>query len=268
MNVAEKFQQLQESLAQYNSVAVAFSGGVDSTFLLQSAALALGPQKVLALTVSSALSPDFELAASRVLAKKIGVRQQLVKLDLLEITAVATNDAKRCYHCKRALYTQLLKTAQSHGIKTLLDGSNLDDLHDYRPGQAALKELCICSPLLDAELTKQDIRDLSKKLELSTWDKPPFACLASRFPYGIEITEQRLRQVERCEDWLRQQGFRNYRVRYHEDLARIELPAAEISRLLDEKRRQQLVAEFKSSGFTYITLDLQGYRSGSLNETL
>lgn len=268
MDAAQKQQQLQQLLAKHSSVAVAFSGGVDSTFLLQSAALALGRQNVLALTASSSLYPDFELETSGTLAEALGVRQQQVKMDLLAISAVAANDPRRCYHCKRALYSQLLEVAQGHGIQILLDGSNLDDLDDYRPGQEALKELQICSPLLEVGMTKEDIRTLSKSLGLATWDKPPFACLASRIPYGIKLTEEKLRQVEHCESWLRQQGFTNYRVRYHDQLARIELPETEVPRMLDAKLRLQLVDQFKSAGFTYITLDLQGYRSGSLNETL
>jgi uncharacterized protein len=162
----------------------------------------------------------------------------------------------------------LLQAAERNGSQALLDGSNLDDLQDYRPGQKALKELGISSPLLEAGLTKQEIRTLSRQLALPTWDKPAFACLASRLPYGTRITRERLAQIDRCEDWLKRQGFSNYRVRYHAELARIELPEAESSRLLTEPLRQQLIAEFKSAGFTYVTLDLQGYRTGSLNETL
>jgi len=228
----------------------------------------LGPQQVLALTAISDFFPRCEQQESRVLVQQIGVRQQTLEIDLLAVHEVAENGPRRCYHCKRELFTLLLQTAQQQGFQTLLDGSNLDDLSDYRPGRQALEELQIRSPLLDVKLNKQEIRDLSSDAGLPTWNKPSFACLASRIPYGNEITSERLQQVERCEKWLREQNIRNYRVRHHEHLARIELAEEDINRLLDQKLRRELIAEFKAAGFSYVTLDLQGYRTGSLNETL
>ena len=268
MELAEKHQRLQQSIARYRTVAVAYSGGVDSTLLLKVAVDCLGSDKVLALTVRSPLHPDFETQESQDLAQQIGARQLLVTKDPLADPEVAANQPRRCYYCKKALYQQLLQLATEHNCEAVLDGSNLDDLDDYRPGQEALGELQIASPLLEAGLSKAEVRLLSKQLQLPSWDKQAFACLASRIPYGIPLTRERLQQVERCEAWLRQQGFSNYRVRYHQELARIEIPENEFSRLLDAELRQKLVASFKSSGFTYVSLDLQGYRTGSMNETL
>ncbi len=268
MELAEKYQRLQQALSRYRSVAVAFSGGVDSTLLLKVAADVLGQDKVLALTVSSSLNPAHETDESQQLAQLIGVRQLLLTNDPLTNEDVAANQPRRCYHCKKSLYLQLLELAAENNCEAVLDGSNLDDLGDYRPGHDALKELQIHSPLLEAELSKAEVRTLSKRLELPSWDKQAFACLASRIPYGIPLTHERLQQVERCEDWLRLQGFSNYRVRYHQELARIELLEAELPKLLDLELRSKLVSSFKAAGFTYVSLDLQGYRTGSMNETL
>jgi len=268
MELAEKHLHLQETIARYQTVAVAFSGGVDSTLLLKVASDILGKDKVLALTVSSPLYPDFETAESQALARQIGVRQLLVTKDPLADPEVAANQPLRCYHCKKALYQQLQQLAAEHGYETVLDGSNLDDLDDYRPGQEALKELQIASPLLETGFSKAEVRALSRQLQLPSWNKQAFACLASRIPYGTSLTRERLQQVDRCESWLREQGFTNYRVRYHHELARIELPETELPRLLEAGLRQKLVTSFKAAGFTYVSLDLQGYRTGSMNETL
>ncbi|NOY12952.1 MAG: ATP-dependent sacrificial sulfur transferase LarE [Deltaproteobacteria bacterium] len=268
MDLTEKYQQLKRSLAEFESVVVAFSGGVDSTFLLRVASEVLGPEKVLALTATSPTYPQFEFEQSQKLAREIGVEQLVIESNELEIPGFAENSPQRCYHCKHELFSRCLQQAEEFGYQTVLDGSNLDDLNDYRPGRDAIKQLRVSSPLLDAGLGKADIRQLSKQLGLPTWDKQPFACLSSRFPYGTRITVARLQQVDRCESWLREQGFSSYRVRYHQQLARIEVAPAEISRLLDDELRQQLVDEFKHAGFAYVTLDLQGYRTGSMNETL
>lgn len=268
MSLDEKYHHLQQLLSQFDSVAIAFSGGVDSTLLLKLACESLGSENVLALTAVSPIFPAYEVEQSQKLAREFGVRQNLITTDELTLDHFTDNSPQRCYHCKHHLFGQLLKTIEKSGISTLLDGSNLDDLNDYRPGREALKSLKVRSPLLEAMLTKQDIRDLSRQLGLSTWDKQPFACLATRFPYGTRITAERLQQVDACENWLRQNSFSNYRVRYHGNLARVEIPAHEIHRLLEEELRQALVAAFKQNGFDYITLDLQGYRSGSMNETL
>jgi uncharacterized protein len=268
MELTDKYQQLQQSLQQLESVVVAFSGGVDSTFLLKVAANVIGPDKVLALTATSPTYPSFEFEQSQKLAQQIGVEQLVIESNELEIPGFAENDPRRCYHCKHELFSLCLQHAEKAGYRAVLDGSNLDDLDDYRPGRDAVEELQVRSPLLEAGLGKDDIRQLSKQLGLPTWDKQPFACLSSRFPYGTRITAERLQQIDRCESWLRLQGFANYRVRYHDRIARIEISPPDISRLIEDELREKLVVEFKSAGFTYVTLDLQGYRTGSMNETL
>lgn len=268
MNLDEKLARLEKLLIGLESAVVAFSGGVDSTFLLKIAADTLGRDKVLALTATSPTYPTFEFEQSRKLAEQIGVKQLVLESNELEIPGFAENNPRRCYHCKHELFSLCLREAERAGFRAVLDGSNLDDLGDYRPGRDAVKELQVRSPLLEAELGKEDIRQLSRQFDLPTWNKQAFACLSSRFPYGTRITAERLSQIDRCESWLREQGFHNYRVRYHERIARIEVAQIEIARLLDAELRQQLVTEFKAAGFTYVTLDLQGYRTGSMNETL
>lgn len=268
MTLDDKYQLLQQLLRRFGSVAVAFSGGVDSTFLLKVACDTLGADQVLALTATSPTYPAFEFEQSQQLARQIGVKQLAFESNELEIPGFAENPPRRCYHCKHELFSLFLRQAEKLGYRQVLDGSNMDDLGDYRPGRDAVNELNIASPLLDAQLDKAEIRQLSKQLGLSTWNKQPFACLSSRFPYGTRITAERLQQIDHCESWLRQQGFSHYRVRYHELIARIEVASDDIDRLLDKDLRQRLVSEFKAAGFTYVTLDLQGYRTGSMNETL
>jgi uncharacterized protein len=268
MNPKTKFQNLQALLQELSSVVIAFSGGVDSTFLLRAARDVLGPDKVLALTATSPTYPRFEFEESRKLAAAMGVRQLVVESNELEIPGFSQNDPRRCYYCKRELFSLCLEKGREMGFQVVLDGSNLDDLQDTRPGREAAGELAVRSPLLEAGLTKEEIRELSRQLGLPTWDKQPFACLSSRFPYGTEITPDRLARVDRCETFLRTHGFRTYRVRYHGETARIELDATEFPRLLDESLRRELVGEFKAAGFTYIALDLEGYRTGSMNEAV
>jgi len=265
--LAERFGRLKKELAGFGSVVVAFSGGVDSTFLLKVAIDILGRDKVLALTATSPTYPDFEFQEARRLAELFGANQLVVESNELEIPGFAQNDRRRCYHCKAELFSICRDKASELGYAEILDGSNLDDLQDYRPGREAACELTVRSPLLDSGLGKEDIRALSRQLGLPTADKQAFACLSSRFPYGTEITADRLRQVDQCETYLRQQGFNNYRVRYHGDVARIEVAPAELERFFDRELREAVTIAFKSAGFTYITLDLQGYRTGSMNET-
>jgi len=266
LNLDERYARLKDELARFGSVVVAFSGGVDSTFLLKVAIDVLGSDKVLALTATSPTYPEFEFQEACRLAGQFGARQLVVESNELEIPGFAQNDRRRCYHCKSELFSICRDKARELGYAEILDGSNLDDLQDYRPGREAACELAVRSPLLEAGLGKEDIRTLSRRLHLPTADKQAFACLSSRFPYGTEITAERLQQVDRCETFLRQQGFNNYRVRYHDEVARIEVAAAELDRFFDRELREKVTAAFKAAGFTYITLDLQGYRTGSMNE--
>lgn len=268
MPLNAKMAELQRLLCEMQRVVVAFSGGVDSTFLLKVACDCLGPQNVVALTATSPTYPEFEYQQACELADEIGAKHVVIESNELEIPGFADNPPRRCYHCKNELFSLCLKQAEKLGFETVLDGSNLDDLGDYRPGRDAVQELQIRSPLLEAKLGKADIRELSRKLGLRTWDKQAFACLSSRFPYGTRITAERLRQIDKCETFLREHDFRNYRVRYHDQIARVEVAPAEITRLLDRELREKLVDTFKEAGFTFVTLDLQGYRTGSMNATL
>jgi len=266
MDLDAKYSRLKELLTSFDKVAVAFSGGVDSTLLLKVTSDCLGPHNVLAFTAVSPIFPAYEIEQSQQLARELKVQQRLIKTNQLSLNQFKENGPQRCFHCKHLLLSQLLESVQQSD--TLLEGSNLDDLDDYRPGHEAIKNLNIRSPLLEAKLTKQDVRDLSRTLGLKTWDKQPFACLATRFPYGTEITLEHLQQVDACETWLRRNGFSLYRVRFHGQLARVEIDIQEMPRLVEKELRLAMIAAFKENGFDYITLDLQGYRSGSMNETL
>ncbi len=264
--IEQKYLQLQQNLRELESVVIAFSGGVDSTLLLKVAVDTLGADKVLALTATSPTYPKFEFEQACKLAKFFGARQIVMESNELEIPGFAQNDRRRCYHCKHELFSICGDKAKELGYRAILDGSNRDDLSDHRPGRDAAAELEVRSPLLEAGFGKEDIRQLSRQLGLETADKQAFACLSSRFPYGTEITAERLVQVDKCETFLREQGVRNYRVRYHDSVARIEVAPAEIALFFDEDFRQQVVAAFKEAGFAYVALDLQGYRTGSMNE--
>ena len=268
MSLQEKLLALEKQLASFESVAVAFSGGVDSTLLLRVARDLLGAERVLAITAVSPFFPTREQNESRILAAQLGVHQELIAIDPLQTPEVARNDARRCYYCKKVLMRSCLDRAKVLDFSSVVDGSNLDDLSDYRPGSDAIHELGISSPLLTAGLSKQDVRKLSHQLNLPTADKPAFACLASRIPYGTPITVEALSQVEDCETYLHQQGFKNYRVRHHGNTARIEVSPGEQLKLIQEPLRSDLVVHCKNSGFHFVTLDLEGYRTGSLNEEL
>ncbi|MFQ5735516.1 MAG: ATP-dependent sacrificial sulfur transferase LarE [Thermodesulfobacteriota bacterium] len=250
------------------SVLVAFSGGVDSTFLLKAAFDELGPDKVAAITATSPTYPEREFKEACRLASLIGARHIVVESNELEIPNFAENGTKRCYYCKSELFGISSKRAKAEGFAFVADGSNSDDLLDYRPGRAAAEELGVRSPLQEAGLTKTDIRAISRSLGLPTWDKPSFACLSSRFPYGTEITGVRLTKVERGEELLLSLGFRQFRVRFHGPMVRIEVAQEEIAAFADPGVRTRVVEGFKEIGFTYVTLDLQGYRTGSMNEVL
>ncbi len=263
----DKIRQLGAIIEGYGSMLVAFSGGVDSSLLLKVAVDTLG-DRVAAFTEASPLHQKWELTEARELAAVLGVRHVVLAGDELANPEFAANPPNRCYLCKSGIFTEAAKVAAELGLKVIADGSNLDDLGDYRPGRKALAEMGVKSPLVEAGLTKAEIRAASKNLGLPTWNRQPLACLASRFPYGTGITRQRLQQVEECETFLRDEGFTTFRVRYHGDIARIEVSRDELTRLAAAPLRQKVTSRFKLAGFTYVTVDLDGFRSGSMNEAL
>lgn len=264
----DKYEQLIDYFKNLGSVAVAFSSGVDSTFLLYAAHEALG-DKAIAVTASSCSFPKRELNEAIDYCKTIGVRHFVVESEELKIEGFSQNPPNRCYLCKRELFEKLFDIAKEQGIAYVAEGSNLDDNGDYRPGLQAVAELGAKSPLREIGFTKQEIRDYSEKLGLPTAKKQSFACLASRFPYGETINEKKLGMVDKAEQLLLDLGFSQFRVRIHGDnVARIELLPQDFSRMLDEGLRLRIYDNFKSYGFDYVSLDLKGYRTGSMNETL
>jgi len=263
----EKFNRLKENLKEMGSAVVAFSGGVDSTFLLKVAHNVLG-DNVTAITARSSTYPEREYREAVEFTSSNNIKHITIVSEELEIEGFSENPTNRCYFCKHELFSKIGKYAKENGIKFVLDGSNADDLGDYRPGLKAINELGVVSPLKDVGLTKEEIRILSRELGLKTWDKPAFACLSSRFPYGQKITREKLEMVDRAEQYLLDLGFRQVRVRHHGDIARIEVAAHERKKFFDEQLMDKVSEEFKKIGFTYTALDLKGYRIGSMNETL
>ena len=264
----EKERKLHALLRGYGRVALGFSGGVDSTLLLREALAVLGGENVLALIADTPSLPRKEFAEALRLAEALGAACAVIDPDELSDPEYAANPADRCYFCKKRLFGLVAKVAAEKGFATVLDGNNADDSGDYRPGRRAARELGVKSPLMEAGLTKAEIRRLSARAGLPTADKPAMACLASRIPYGTPVTAGVLAQVERAEEALRAAGFAQCRVRHHGEVARIEVAVDELPRMLDAAVRETVVRATKAAGYRYVTLDLQGYRMGSMNETL
>lgn len=262
-----KLERLKAWVRGRGRLAIAFSGGVDSAFLLRVAHDVLG-ENVLAVTAVSRVFPERERGEAGAFCTDLGCRQIVFCFEELKVPGFADNPPDRCYICKKELFTRMKVIAAEHGMEILAEGSNMDDLGDYRPGLRAIRELQIESPLREAGLYKEEIRFLSRKMGLPTWQKPSFACLASRFAYGETITEEKLSMVEKGEELLYIMGFRQFRVRIHGTLARIELLPEEMIRLMEPGIREEIAGKFRSFGFAYVALDLQGYRTGSMNETL
>ncbi len=260
-----KLEQLQQFISRYDSALIAFSGGVDSTFLAKVAAGVLG-ERVLLVTATSCTYPASELADAKRLAAEIGIRHRVIVSEEIDIPGFAQNTPDRCYHCKHELFSVLRSIAQEEGLAAVFEGSTVDDLSDYRPGRRAIKELEIISPLLESGFTKNEIREFSEQLHLATAVKPSYACLASRFPYGETITREKLERVGAAEEALKKLGFRQFRVRSHENCARIEVAPEEIDKAWSA--RMHLDELCRSAGFIYTALDLRGYRTGAMNEAL
>ena len=267
MDLNEKLGQLICDLGSLDSLAVAFSGGVDSSFLLKIAHDLLG-NKLLAVIIDSSTFPRRELQEAVDFVQALKINYQVIMAENFDIEGFADNPTNRCYLCKRDLFANVWKVAQEKNINWVADGSNYDDASDYRPGMAALRELRVISPLMEAELSKADIRQLSKGMQLKTWDKPAAACLASRFAYGQRISAEQLKMVELAEDYLLDLGFKQVRVRIHNQLARIEVAPEERRIFFNEPTLDQINIKFKELGFTYTSLDLAGYRTGSMNDKI
>ena len=268
MNLQEKYNLLQEELKKLGKVVVAYSGGVDSTFLLKAAVDTLGAENVLACISAGVAEPSNQLKRAAEQARNIGAELQIIETDELDDPKFTSNKADRCFHCKSHICRILMDIAKKKGFDHVVFGTNYDDLDDFRPGNRAIKVFGIRSPLAEAELTKDDIRRLSREMNLPTADLPSSPCLASRIAYGLEVTEQRLKQVDEAEEFLRQLGLVEFRVRHHDTVARIEVNPQDFDKVTKEPNRMKIIEKLKALGFKFVTVDLQGFRSGSLNEPL
>ena len=267
MNSIAKEERLREIFRGLESVIVAYSGGVDSSYVAYVANAELGPRAV-CITGQSASLPAFQRAEIDRVVEKFGFQHELIQTDELENPSYSANNPDRCFFCKDELYTKLESVARGRGIQTIVDGSTVDDLGDYRPGRQAAAQHAVRSPLIEVGLSKDEVRELSRRATLPTWDKPASPCLSSRIAYGTTVTIERLSKVDRGEEILREFGFREFRVRHHDQLVRLEISSSEMDRVLRKEIFQQLAARFRELGFKYVTLDLEGFRSGSMNEIL
>ena len=265
MEINKKLDNLKSRLLELESVAIAYSGGVDSNFLLKVAKDTLG-DKVIAVTLHAMMHSDREIEEAINYAKEFQVNHIVVNIDNFKVEKFIENNIDRCYHCKREVFNTVKEVAKKHNIKYVLDGTNLDDLGDFRPGLKALEELSIISPLKESKLTKEDIRILSKKMNLNTYNKPAFACLATRIPYGTKITKDLLKKIEKSEEYLVSIGFKQFRVRAHNDIARIEVGKNEIHKFFNKDLLNKTDKKLKEIGFKYVTLDMAGYEMGSMNK--
>ncbi len=263
----KKLDKLKQYFDKLGKVAIAYSGGVDSTFMLKVAHDVLG-DRAIAVTAKALVFPERESQGAEMFCKAEGIRHYFIPFKPLKVEGFAQNPPDRCYLCKKAMFCEVLHIAEEQGIYNVAEGSNMDDLLDYRPGMKAVSEMGILSPLREAGLIKAEIRELSKDLGLATWEKPSFACLASRFVYGETITEEKIFMVDKAEQMLFDMGFHQMRVRMHGQMARIEVPVEAFSILLKEENRDKILEMLKQIGFAYVTMDLAGYRPGSMNETL
>lgn len=263
----DKLEELKKILSGYRKTIIAFSGGADSAFLLRVAHQIIGDD-LTAVTIEAPIFSPEEIKEAVSFAKETGVRHLRLTYNFLSNNALSANTPDRCYLCKKEIFSRIISLAEENNINNIMDGSNYDDLSDYRPGTKALAELGIRSPLREAGFTKNDIREYSRSMGIKTWDKPSMACLASRIPYGERITEEILNMIDESESFLRSLGFKDVRVRHHGKIARIEVPAEDIPRIAEEDTRLRIAGKLKETGFSYTAVDIEGYRTGSLNEVL
>jgi len=267
MNAIAKEERLRELFRELESVIVAYSGGVDSSYVAYVANAELGPRAV-CITGQSASLPEFQRTEIDRVVEQFGFKHEVIRTDELENPNYRANNSDRCFFCKDELYTKLESVARGRGIQTIVDGSTVDDLGDYRPGRQAAAQHAVRSPLIEVGLSKSEVRELSRRATLPTWDKPASPCLSSRIAYGTTVTIERLSKVDRGEEILREFGFREFRVRHHDQLVRLEISPDEMDRILRKDVFKELAARFRELGFKYVTLDLEGFRSGSMNEVL